>query len=192
MVYFILRILTPNSILINANQCTTIAADLFRKGVPRYFLIMGGFQDPRVCLGTITKGQVFLLGGTEKEQEKLQEQLQDLEIIKLTPSSSTLDEIQKAISIVKQYDESLGILVHEMLCVRATCTSIKEVQKSGKHFRIVPLPCLDYGRETLSPILKGLATLIEAWKLWKYQRKGDVATLSELIEYVRWTQTAYK
>lgn len=192
IIYFLFRTLTPPSILINASQCAAVVSDLFRKGSPKCILVLGGLQNPLLEVNSIGPERIYVLGGTEFEQKRLREQFKGQKTIELYPSSSTLEEIAQIMDFVRFRDQNIGLLVHEIHATRATSTLIKQIMLTkDAMIYLTPYPCLDYGREQLIPAMRGLAVLVEAWKLWKYQRKGDVAKLLELMEYVRQVQMSY-
>lgn len=184
--YLFIRLLTPKGILINAFACNAAISELYRKTTLEIMVVLGGFQDPRPHVRRLGFGPLFLLGGNKSEQENFRTALNDCRVMVLPYSKSILEEAQQALIYTRQKKESrLGIMVHELLCPRATCTFIQQVRKGHDNVSIIPYPCLDSHREEMMPAYRNLAVLIEAWKLWWYQRKGDVAILPDLIQYVR-------
>jgi hypothetical protein len=84
-----------------------------------------------------------------------------------------------------------ALVVQETHYLRATATAIKWLQKNGSDdVKLIPTPILAPGREDLPRVLQNCAMVIEAWKLWKYQCKGHIATREEIMSYVRLHQGA--
>lgn len=83
---------------------------------------------------------------------------------------------------------SLALFVSPYHLLRAYCTVLKTFTKAGLRIPIVPMPV------AVAPTAIVPETGVNAWemspgekeRIFKYQELGDVATLDELMDYLRW------
>ncbi len=181
-------LVTPRSILVNAVSCGLVISELCRGEKPEISIVMGGVQNPLHTASRLGSSHVFLIGGNRLEQLQLAQLFRgaSYESILLDSPQSTLEEVKAALDFAASRGvNKLGVLTTELFWIRATCTFVKQVRERGLDLTVIPLPCLDLaGQESLQRYFC-LAGLIEAWKLWRYQRRGHVAKRDELIEYVQ-------
>ena len=153
---------------------------------PGLVIALGGLTDlPQRIKELARPGRRFLLGGCAEEQAHY---LKDLEgrsdIIILPTPLHTLDEIKKAIvCIVQLRPSAIGVITHETHCARALLTLIKQLTMSRRWLPIVPFVFIDNNHLAMDPHIQMLGILREAEKIARYQKRGDVATLAEAIEY---------
>lgn len=190
--YIIIWAITPKGILINALACQAALVELCRKYRPDTVVILGGFVSPDLGVANLGyEPKHLLLGGNLYEQAEYWYILgNDNQLLPL--SKSTLDEARHTLDYLEEMPispNSIGIISLEILSTRAAATFIQESINRGDETLIIPFPCLDSRREEMLPAYRHLAVLIEAWKLWRYQLKGDVATLPTILQYVRDHQT---
>jgi len=55
--------------------------------------------------------------------------------------------------------------------------------ETGATTKFLPYAYIDGNRRTMLPELQQLGILIEALKLWRYQRKGHIATVQQAMDY---------
>lgn len=176
-------------VLINSKACEDALLDLVQTSKqPDCHILLGAEIDPDPVLSSIPPRSHVIIGGSKRESDRVRQFDQDRDYHYLECSIGTKDEAAKAIdfAVRHRFHHNLGILAQDGHCLRALGTFIQQlIDLDRQDVTLVPRPYLAPGREELPQSLKNLGMIIEAWKLWKYQQKGDVAKLDDIIKYVR-------
>lgn len=105
-------------------------------------------------------------------------------IFQFSVSTNTLDQAEKVIEKAEEEGlEWIGFMDYEFHATRTVLTLIRQARKRGLVIKFVPYVYVDNNRRKMLPVLRELGILVEAMKLYRYQRKGDSASLQEAMDY---------
>lgn len=176
-----------------ARLSNALMCERFVQGLPR----VGGRQAPyrlmaypdwaRELVDQLALKQV-LLGGNLNEQAEFTAGFQPPFLTRLSASTNTPEQVEKALDYLgKQSEEAFILLAHESILTRAYLTFVKQTLSRHRVYRIYPYALLEPNRAKMSLPFLEIASCYEAIRLGRYQRKGDVATLEEAFAYLQAT-----
>lgn len=165
--------------------CTALVQGMSSRQSSPTAIVMGGSRDSYLHVASLDDGAIqFIVGGNEAEQVVFQDWRGVLRYQFLAPSSNTSIEAEQAVRVAVSHGAmSVLVVCHEFHCTRAVLTIIKQCQKQNVVLRIIPHAHIGADRGGISPELRNLAIIVEALKLHKYQKRGDVATFDEALAY---------
>jgi len=126
-----------------------------------------------------------LLGGTSGEQAEFTAGFQPPFLVKMPPSTNTLEQVERTFDYLNhQAEGGIILLAHEGILTRAYLTFVKQAALRNGYFRIYPYGFIEPNRvEICRPYLE-FASCYEAIRLGRYQHKGHTATLTEAFAYL--------
>ena len=125
-----------------------------------------------------------LLGGNEAEQAEFTASFQPSLLVKMPPSTNTLEQVERTFDYLNhQAEGGIILLAHEGILTRAYLTFVKQAALRNCYFRIYPYGFIEPDHSEISRPYMEIASCYEAIRLGRYQRK-HTATLTEAFVYL--------